>query len=67
MLIVRSADLLIAFPGKYGTLSEIAFALVENKPVISVGSWDVAEEIIKADSPDHAARLALEIIEKENI
>lgn len=65
-LIVRSADLVIAFPGKYGTLSEIAFALVENKPVISVGSWDVSEEIIKADSPAHAAQLALEIVKGNN-
>ncbi len=66
VLIVRSADVVIAFPGKYGTLSEIAFALVEKKPVISVGSWDVGEEIIKADSPTHAAQLALEIVKEDN-
>ncbi len=66
MLIVRSADIVIAFPGKYGTLSEIAFALVENKPIISLGSWDIAPEIIKATSPQEVVKIAMEIINKND-
>jgi len=44
MLIVRSSDVLIAFPGSYGTLSEIAMALNLGKPVIHLdGSWDISK------------------------
>jgi len=39
LLIVRSALALIAIGGEYGTLSEMAFALKMNKPVIALYSW----------------------------
>ncbi|HSG98805.1 MAG TPA: TIGR00725 family protein, partial [candidate division Zixibacteria bacterium] len=58
-LVVRSADALIALPGKYGTLSEIAFALVTGKPVVSLGSWEVSTEVSKAATPEEAVELAL--------
>lgn len=38
-IVVRSADGVIAIGGRYGTLSEVAFALVWGKPVVSLGSW----------------------------
>jgi uncharacterized protein (TIGR00725 family) len=42
ILVVRSSDVLIAFPGSYGTLSEIAFALNLGKTVIYLpGTWDL--------------------------
>ena len=40
-IIVRSADVVIALPGEYGTLSEIALALKMRKRVISLKSWNV--------------------------
>ena len=41
-LIVHMADVLIAFPGSYGTLSEIAFALASGKTVVYLpGAWDL--------------------------
>jgi uncharacterized protein (TIGR00725 family) len=41
-LIVRMSDVLIAFPGAFGTLSEIAFALASGKTVVYLpGSWDL--------------------------
>lgn len=44
MLVVRTADVLIAFPGSYGTLSEIATALNLGKTVVHLqGSWDIAK------------------------
>ncbi len=52
--IVMTADGLIALPGEFGTLSEISFALKYKKPVVSLGSWDVAPEIIRADSSAEA-------------
>ena len=41
VLVVRSSDVLIAFQGSYGTLSEIAFALNLGKTVVALpGGWD---------------------------
>lgn len=54
-LVVGCADIVIALRGKYGTLSEIAFALNMGKPVIGMGSWNI-EGLIKADSPKEAIK-----------
>jgi hypothetical protein len=41
-LVVNASDVLIAFPGKFGTLSEIGFALNAGKPVIYLpGAWNL--------------------------
>ena len=40
-LIVRAADAAVAVGGAYGTLSEIALALVAGKPVIGIGTWEI--------------------------
>jgi uncharacterized protein (TIGR00725 family) len=39
ILIINTADVLIAIDGSYGTLSEIAFALNLKKPVIALQTW----------------------------
>ena len=62
--IVMTADGVIAFPGKYGTLSEMAFALLEKKPVVSLGSWDVAPTVVKVDSPQDAVMRILQEIRR---
>ncbi|MCK5287636.1 MAG: TIGR00725 family protein [Candidatus Omnitrophica bacterium] len=41
ILVVRSAEIVIAIDGKEGTLSEIAFALNEKKYVIGINTWDI--------------------------
>jgi uncharacterized protein (TIGR00725 family) len=41
VIIVKSADAVIALPGEYGTLSEMALALKMGKRVISLQSWAV--------------------------
>jgi uncharacterized protein (TIGR00725 family) len=38
-IIARTADALVAVGGKYGTLSEIAFALILGRPVAGLGTW----------------------------
>ena len=63
LVIIRTADAVIALPGKYGTLSEIGFALKMNKPVISLGSWDVGTDISSAETPKEAVQLALKAIQ----
>lgn len=41
VLVVKSADVVIALPGEAGTLSEIAYCLQFGIPVISVDSWHI--------------------------
>jgi uncharacterized protein (TIGR00725 family) len=71
VLIVRSADALIAIGGEFGTLSEIAFALKTGKPVVSLGSWDLEKAgappgtSITAASPSEAVRAALDSIGRQ--
>ena len=62
IIIVRSCDVIIAVGGEFGTLSEIAFALKLNKPVIGINTWNVSESIIKADNAKQAVAKAVEHI-----
>ncbi len=39
IIIIHTADVLIAISGGYGTLSEIAFALNLQKPVVALQTW----------------------------
>jgi hypothetical protein len=59
LLVIRNSDVVIALPGEYGTLSEIAFCLKLGKPIIGLSTWDVSEDIIKAKNPEEAIRIAL--------
>jgi len=58
-IIVRSADAVIALPGEYGTLSEIALALKMGKKVVSLKSWNVPGAI-SCDTAEEAVKLLLE-------
>jgi len=64
-LIARSADVLIAVGGEFGTLSEIAFALKIGKPVVGLRTWDLVRRgepvvgITPAETPAEAVDLAL--------
>jgi hypothetical protein len=53
ILVVRSAQFVIAIDGKYGTLSELSFALNEEKPVLGVETWDI-KGVIKVRTPQEA-------------
>ncbi|MFO0752693.1 MAG: TIGR00725 family protein [Thermodesulfovibrionales bacterium] len=57
VVLVRTADALIAVGGEYGTLSEISFALKAGKTVVGIDTWDI-EGVIKADSAEEAVRKA---------
>lgn len=58
-LIARSCDAMIAIGGGYGTLSEIAFALVLGRPVVAVDSWRViAPGATDADASIHRVSTA---------
>ena len=50
-LVAGAADMVVALPGKYGTLSEIGFALNAGKPVYGFDAWDIPG-IEKLGSPE---------------
>jgi len=64
-LVVRAADAVIAVGGAYGTLSEIALALKIGRPVVGLGTWELArggvgdEGVIRASTPGRAVARAL--------
>jgi uncharacterized protein (TIGR00725 family) len=68
VIIVRTASAVIAVGGEFGTLSEIAFALKLGRPVIGLGTWELAKEgrpseaIVRAQTAEEAVRLALSAI-----
>ena len=62
LIIVRSSRVIIAIGGEFGTLSEIAFALKLNTPIIGLNTWDVSEKIIKTGTADEAVSKALNFI-----
>jgi hypothetical protein len=49
VLVVRSADAVIAVGGEYGTLSEIAFALKLGRPVAGLNTWQLARDGVIRD------------------
>ncbi len=51
VLVVKSADVVVALPGEAGTLSEIAYCLQFGIPVISFKSWDIPG-VIKTETID---------------
>lgn len=59
VIIVLSADALVAIGGGFGTLAELGHALRAGKPVVGIGTWAVSRgsatiPLIAADSPQDA-------------
>jgi len=63
VLVVKSADVVVALPGEAGTLSEIAYALQFGIPVISLKSWDIPG-VIKVNTVDEAVGKVKSLLEK---
>ena len=69
LVLILSADAVIAVGGEWGTLSEIAMAMKHARPLVLLGSWDLehpsdpeAAMPLTADSPEEAVRCALDLI-----
>lgn len=66
-LVVRSADVVIAVGGEFGTLSEIAFARKLGIPVVGLRTWELTRadgtdaDLLRARDAADAVRLALEV------
>jgi uncharacterized protein (TIGR00725 family) len=65
VILVRSADAVIAVGGRYGTLSEIALALKLGRPVVGLGTWRLAQPegrrvpLLTARTPEDAVARAV--------
>lgn len=67
-LVVMGADAVIAFPGVFGTLSEIAHAALAGTPVVAMpGAWELSRDgqpddtILRVGTPKDAVALALAV------
>jgi len=62
LIIIRSAVAVIAISGGFGTLSELAFALQLEKPVIGLATWEVSEKVLLASDPEDAMRKLINLL-----
>lgn len=65
VLVVKSADVVVALPGGAGTLSEIAYCLQFNIPVISLNSWEIPG-VIKVNTVEAAVTQVKNILDRKN-
>jgi uncharacterized protein (TIGR00725 family) len=68
LVVVTSADAVLAVGGRHGTLSEIGLALRMGRQVVTLGSWRVESDqriggprVHRARDPREAAQLALRL------
>lgn len=67
-IVVRTADVVVAVHGEFGTLSEIALALKMGKPVVGLGTWELrkageaVDDIVRATSAEDAVSKALQLV-----
>jgi hypothetical protein len=67
-IVVLSGDAVIAIDGSYGTLSELAFALIHDAPIVGIDTWDFnyhgfagQDRIIRLTDPAEAVAKAIEL------
>lgn len=61
VIVVASADAVIALKGEGGTLSEIGLAIKLGRPVVALDSWAELQQINHANDPAEAVALALRL------
>jgi uncharacterized protein (TIGR00725 family) len=73
VIVVNSAQAVIAIGGKFGTLAEIAYALRNDIPVIGLTTWAISRKgrfvrsIITAQNPKEAVEKALAAIKGQEV
>lgn len=63
-ILAYNCDAAIAISGKYGTMSEIAYAFQLEKPVIGFKTWDI-NHVVKADSPVDVIQKLIAVLNHE--
>ena len=61
ILVVRASDAVISLHGKYGTISEMAFSLKLQRPLVSLVEWDTLPEVITVADPAEAVKEAVKL------
>ncbi len=61
VVIVASADAVIALPGEGGTLAEIGFAKKFGKPIVALDSWPEVAGLSRAETATDAVSLAVRL------
>jgi uncharacterized protein (TIGR00725 family) len=64
-IIIHTADAFVAIDGRFGTLTEIGFALDRNKPIAGYKTWDIDDAILKIDNPKDALDKLLDALKKK--
>ena len=65
--VVLTGEAVIAVGGSYGTLSEIAFAMIHDVPLVGLDTWDFdyrghdAEKIVRVTTAQEAVEKAIEM------
>lgn len=62
IIIIRSSQGVIAIDGRYGTLSEIAFCLEFQVPLVGLGTWDIDPSIRQASKAKEAVEWIFQMI-----
>jgi uncharacterized protein (TIGR00725 family) len=71
IMVVLSGEAVIAIDGSFGTLSELSFALIHDRPVIGMDTWDFnyhgfdsADRILRVTDPVEAVTEAIAAAEE---
>ena len=73
VIIVKTAEVIIAVGGAYGTLSEIGHSLAEQVPVVGLKTWEIFREgqkhksITIDESPSDAVEKAMNMLNESNL
>jgi uncharacterized protein (TIGR00725 family) len=62
VIVVRSAEGIVAIAGGYGTLSEIAIALKIGRPIVGIDTWEIAPQIVQARGAKEAVEKIFDAI-----
>jgi uncharacterized protein (TIGR00725 family) len=67
LTVVLSGQAVIAIAGSYGTLSEMAYAMIHGVPLVGLDTWDFdyhghdGDRIVRATTPLEAVEMAIEM------
>ena len=61
-ILMHTCDGAVAIGGRYGTLSEMAYAGQLDKPLVSLDSWVFDEKVICAKTADEALQVLFQMI-----
>jgi uncharacterized protein (TIGR00725 family) len=74
VMVVVSGEAVIAIDGSFGTLSELAYALIHDRPVIGIDTWDfnyrgfeAEDRIVRVSDAAEAVASAITLAEERRI